>query len=47
MVNKVQKAIKDSKMKKDFRLRAKQRSERKKSKSVSQLSKYVDKRELK
>lgn len=47
MVTRVQKAIKDSKLKKQFNLRSKDRNSRKQQKEKGLLSKYVDKRERK
>ena len=47
MVTRVQKSIKDSKLRKQFNIRAKLRKERKDQKTTGQLTKYVDKRELK
>lgn len=44
VVNKIKKAIEDSKRKKQFRLRAKDRSERKDKRVKGQYSKFVDKR---
>ena len=43
-INKIKKAIEDSKRKKQFRLRAKDRGERKDKKEKGLYSKYVDKR---
>lgn len=47
MVSKVQRSIKDSKLRKQFNLRAKDRTDRKKLKEKGLLTKYVDKRERK
>ena len=43
MVTKVQKSIADSKLRKQFNARAKQRKEWKAKKATGELSKYVDK----
>jgi hypothetical protein len=47
MVTRVQKAIKDSKLLKQFKLRQKDRNQRKDKKAKSLAEKYVDKRQLK
>jgi hypothetical protein len=47
MVTRVQKSIKDSKLRKQFNIRAKNRKIRKDKKTTGELTKYVDKRELK
>ena len=46
VVNKIKKAIEDSKRKKQFTLRAKDRGERKLKKEKGLYSKFVDKRSL-
>lgn len=47
MVTKVQKSIKDSKLRKQFNVRAKQRVEWKAQKATGELSRYVDLKERK
>ena len=47
MVTKVQKSIADSKLRKQFNARAKQRKEWKAKKATGELSKYVDKTQIK
>ena len=47
VVSRIKKAIQDSKQKKQFRIRAKLRNERKKAKQEREENKFVDKAELK
>ena len=47
MVNRHQKSIKDSKLRKQFNQRAKQRKEWKAKKANGEITKYVDKKKLK
>lgn len=46
VLNKIKKAIEDSKRKKQFRIRAKDRGERKLKKEKGLYSKFVDKKQI-